>query len=200
MTTFEALHTEALPTEARPATTPELPVHLTHFVGRDQELAELTRLVPSARLLTLTGAGGSGKTRLARELALRCGGRFGRIGWVDLAPISDARLVAQEIARARCTSRIAPVRRRATSLIGAICEIARSLIVLDNCEHLVDACADARRGAAAQPARRLAILATSREALGVASETAWLVPPLGERPKRCSCSSNARRRRCRRSR
>jgi non-specific serine/threonine protein kinase len=175
MTTFEALHTEALPTEARPATAPELPVHLTHFVGRDQELDDLTRLIPSARLLTLTGAGGSGKTRLAREAALRVAGEFGRVGWVDLASISDADLVAQEIARALHV----PERTDASPrdvVIGAICEI-RTLLILDNCEHLVDACAELAE-ALLRACPRLAILATSREALGVSSETAWLVPPM----------------------
>lgn len=154
---------------------PELPVHLTHFVGRDQELDDLSRLVPSARLLTLTGAGGSGKTRLARETALRVAGEFGRVGWVDLASICDADLVAQEVAR----SLHLPERSDASPrdvVIGAICEI-RTLLILDNCEHLVDACAEMAE-ALLRACPRLTILATSREALGVPSETAWLVPPM----------------------
>jgi predicted ATPase/DNA-binding SARP family transcriptional activator len=154
---------------------PDLPVHLTHFVGRDQELEDLTRLLPSARLLTLTGAGGSGKTRLAREAALRVAGEFGRVGWVDLASICDADLVAQEIARALHV----PERTDATPrdvVIGAICEV-RTLLILDNCEHLVDACAEIAE-ALLRACPRLSILATSREALGVPSETAWLVPPM----------------------
>jgi predicted ATPase/DNA-binding SARP family transcriptional activator len=165
MTTIEALPVPAL----------ELPVHLTHFVGRDQELDDLTRLVPSARLLTLTGAGGSGKTRLARETALRVAGAFGRVGWVDLASICDADLVAQEVARALHL----PERTDASPrdvVIGAICEI-RTLLILDNCEHLVDACAEMAE-ALPRACPRLTILATSREALGVPSETAWLVPPM----------------------
>ena len=171
MTTFEALPLAAAPTPLAP----ELPVHLTHFVGRDQELDDLTRLVPSARLLTLTGAGGSGKTRLAREAALRVAGEFGRVGWVDLASICDADLVAQEIARALHL----PERTDASPrdvVIGAICEI-RTLLILDNCEHLVDACADIVE-ALLLACPRLSVLATSREALGVPSETAWLVPPM----------------------
>jgi len=68
---------------------PDLPVHLTGFIGRDPELVELKRLIQSTRMLTLTGAGGSGKTRLARELAVRSSMAFDRIGWVDLAPISN---------------------------------------------------------------------------------------------------------------
>ena len=75
-----------------------VPVHLTRFVGRGRELEDLAQLLMSSRLLTLTGAGGSGKTRLAEELALRCGSSFERVGWVDLTPIGDPRLVAQLIA------------------------------------------------------------------------------------------------------
>ena len=75
-----------------------VPVHLTRFVGRDRELDDLTRLVCSARLLTLTGAGGSGKTRLAEELALRCTSSFERVAWVDLVPLGDPELVAQLVA------------------------------------------------------------------------------------------------------
>jgi predicted ATPase/DNA-binding SARP family transcriptional activator len=154
---------------------PELPVHLTHFVGRDQELDDLTRLVPSARLLTLTGAGGSGKTRLAREAALRVAGEFGRVGWVDLASLCDADLVAQEIARALHLPERNDVSPRDV-VIGSICEI-RTLLILDNCEHLVDASAEIAE-ALLLACPRLTILATSREALGVPSETAWLVPPM----------------------
>src|SRR5689334_11272570 len=117
-----------------------VPVHLTRFVGRDRELEDLARLLLSARLLTLTGAGGSGKTRLAEELALRCGDNFERVGWVDLTPIGDASLVAQLIA----TSLQVPSRAGTTplqALVGSLCD-ARALIVLDNCEHLVDASAE----------------------------------------------------------
>src|SRR5687767_15053822 len=62
-----------------------LPVPLTHFVGRERELDDLARLLPTVRLLTLTGAGGSGKTRLAREVALHASSDFRRVAWVDLA-------------------------------------------------------------------------------------------------------------------
>ncbi|HKP15760.1 MAG TPA: BTAD domain-containing putative transcriptional regulator [Gemmatimonadaceae bacterium] len=152
-----------------------VPVHLTRFVGRERELEDLAGLVRSARLLTLTGAGGSGKTRLAEELAHRCGDSFDRVGWVDLAPIGDARLVAQLIA----TTLHVPSRAGTTplqALVGSLCD-ARALIILDNCEHLVDASAEIV-DALLRSCPRITILATSREALGVASETAWLVPPL----------------------
>ena len=152
-----------------------VPVHLTRFVGRGRELEDLAQLLLSSRLLTLTGAGGSGKTRLAEELALRCGDSFERVGWVDLTPISDARLVAQLIA----TTLHVPSRAGTTplqALIGSLCD-ARALIVIDNCEHIVDASAEIV-DALLRSCPRITILATSREALGVASETAWLVPPL----------------------
>ncbi|MBW8770922.1 MAG: hypothetical protein JF589_14295 [Gemmatimonadetes bacterium] len=152
-----------------------VPVHLTRFVGRGRELEDLAQLLLSARLLTLTGAGGSGKTRLAEELALRCGESFERVGWVDLTPIGDARLVAQLIANTlHVPSRagISPLQ----AIIGDLCD-SRALIVLDNCEHLVDASAEVV-DALLRTCPRITILATSREALGVASETAWLVPPL----------------------
>jgi predicted ATPase/DNA-binding SARP family transcriptional activator len=153
----------------------ELPVHLTRFVGRDRELDDLARLVGSTRLLTLTGAGGSGKTRLARETVLRVAGLFGRVGWVDLAPLADGELLAQQAAAALHVAERAGVSPREL-LIDTICE-ERTLLVLDNCEHLVDGCAELA-DALLRACPRLAIIATSREALGVASETAWLVPPL----------------------
>ena len=154
---------------------PELPVHLTQFVGRSQELDELSRLLPSARLLTLTGAGGSGKTRLAREAVLRVAGSYGRVAWADLARVAEPDAIAEEIA----TALHLPERNDASPrdvVIDAICEI-RTLLVLDNCEHLVDACAELAE-ALLRACPRLTILATSREALGVSSEVAWLVPPL----------------------
>ena len=153
----------------------ELPVHLTRFVGRDRELDDIVRLVGTTRLLTLTGAGGSGKTRLAREAALRASGSFGHVAWADLAPLSDPQLLPQAVAAALHVAE----RAGATPLellVGAVSG-ERLLLVLDNCEHLVDACAELAE-ALLRACPRLAILATSREALGVASETAWLVPPL----------------------
>jgi predicted ATPase/DNA-binding SARP family transcriptional activator len=153
----------------------DLPVQLTRFIGREAEMAELVRLLSTTRLLTLTGAGGSGKTRLAREVVVCAARDFTNIGWADLAPLTDAALVTEEIARSlRIPDRMGvPV---VDAVIGAIGN-EHVLIVLDNCEHVVDACAGVvellLRGCP-----NLRVLATSREALGVSSETAWLVPPL----------------------
>jgi non-specific serine/threonine protein kinase len=166
---------------AAPSTVPthsptaDLPVHLTRFIGRGHELSELARLIGATRLLTLTGAGGSGKTRLAREVAASESTRYSRIAWVDLAPIADPAIIAREVA----TTLHIPDRggRPAEALVATIGD-SPMLLVLDNCEHLVDAAAElAEQLLRACP--RLSILATSREALGIPSETAWLVPPLG---------------------
>ena len=153
----------------------ELPVHLTPFIGRDRELEALTRLVGSSRLVTLTGAGGSGKTRLAREAAERSAPAFRRVVWTDLTPLADSSLVAQQVADSlhayeRVTS--AP-RETIVRAVGA----DRVLLVLDNCEHLVDSCAELAEWLL-RACPSVSILATSREALGIGSETAWLVPPL----------------------
>ena len=153
----------------------DLPVHLTPFVGRDHELQDLTELLPSARLLTLTGAGGSGKTRLARELTYRVAPEFERVGWVDLAAIQDAELIPQLIAASLQLPERTDVTPR-ERIEAAICDL-RTLLVLDNCEHVVDACA-AMVESLLRECPRICILATSREALSVTSEISWLVPPL----------------------
>ena len=155
--------------------TADLPVHLTRFIGRGHELTELARLIGGTRLLTLTGAGGSGKTRLAREVAAAESARYARIAWVDLAPVADPAIIAREVA----TALHIPDRggRPAEALVATIAD-APMLLVLDNCEHLVDAAAELAESLL-RACPRLGILTTSREALGIPSETAWLVPPLG---------------------
>ena len=174
MTTTAPASPSTLTSQTTPAAT-ILPVHLTRFIGREHELSELGRLIGSTRLLTLTGAGGSGKTRLAREVAASETGKYSRIAWVDLAPIADPATIAREIA----TTLHIPDRggRPAEALMGTIGDSAM-LLVLDNCEHLVDAAAELVEQLLRR-CPRLSILTTSREALGIPSETAWLVPPLG---------------------
>jgi predicted ATPase/DNA-binding winged helix-turn-helix (wHTH) protein len=153
-----------------------LPVALTSFIGRDQEIAELSRLVASTRLLTLTGAGGCGKTRLALEMAATVLDRFPDGVWViDLAAISNPSLVTQTVAS------VLDVRELPNRPIGdALRDYVRSrqiLLVLDNCEHLITACAELAE-ALLGVALRLSILATSRERLGISAETIWRVPSL----------------------
>ena len=162
-------------------------LQLTSFVGRERELAELAALLGGARLVTLTGAGGSGKTRLAIEVAARTAGQTRDGAWlVDLAPVFDPQLVVKAVAR------VLGVRERPHSdLLGDVLERLREselLLVLDNCEHLVEACArlaeELLRGCP-----ELRLLATSREPLGVPGERVFRtgslpVPASGDAPTR----------------
>ena len=141
---------------------------LTSFVGRERELEDLATLLGSTRLVTLTGAGGSGKTRLAIEVAARTAGQTRDGAWlVDLAPVFDPQLVLKAVAR------VLGVRERPhSSLLGDILERLREselLLVLDNCEHLVDACARLAEDLL-RACPELRLLATSREPLGVPGE------------------------------
>ncbi|HEY4278808.1 MAG TPA: BTAD domain-containing putative transcriptional regulator [Conexibacter sp.] len=162
-----------------------LPRQLTSFVGRARELAVLDRLLDRARLLTLTGPGGCGKSRLGLELAARRAAESldGGTHAVDLAPISDPALVVEEAAAALGVTPRSE--RDPVELLGDQIGDARVLLILDNCEHLIDACASlADRLLRRSPNLRL--LATSREPLRVDGEVAWRVPPLSlpELPER----------------
>ena len=152
-----------------------VPIPLTPLLGRERELDETARLLETTRLLTITGAGGSGKTRLALELAHRLGDRFDGVYWVDLAPIAEPDLIGTQILDALCI-REAPARDDLTLIIDRLRDTP-ALLVLDNCEHLVHAAAVAAEGIL-RGSSRTSILATTREALGIAGEQAWLVPPL----------------------
>src|SRR6266704_3466167 len=165
-------------------TAPEAPVgapppaQLTSFIGRERETATLQELLQGTRLLTLTGAGGSGKTRLALEVASRLGGGAqypDGIAWVELAPLANPELVPQHVADALGVRRDG-IRAAADALLEALRDW-KALLVLDNCEHLVEACARLAE-ALLRGCPRLRILATSREALGIGGEQAWLVPAL----------------------
>ena len=151
---------------------PRPPVSLTSLVGRESEIRDLVALVAAQRLITLTGVGGSGKTRLAAELALRADWqRADSVVWVELGPCSDPQIVGQQVAAALSL-------RDATALVDALRE-RDLLLVLDNCEHLVEACAELASTLLAH-CPQLRILATSREPLGVAGERVWPVPPIAE--------------------
>jgi predicted ATPase/DNA-binding SARP family transcriptional activator len=151
------------------------PVELTQLVGRARELAEIVALLPSSRLVTLTGAGGSGKTRLAMELSARVREEGTSVAWAELASLDAPGQLPGRVLEAVGVRlpRSDPNPAEVARLLG---EEPR-LVVLDNCEHLVEACARFVDGLLrAHPA--LQVLATSREALGVRGERAWLVPPL----------------------
>ena len=153
-----------------------LPAPLTNFIGRDREVAELLQLVPAARVLTLTGAGGCGKTRLALEVAARALDRFPDGAWVvDLSALADPRLVTQAVASV-FDIREGPNRPILDALHGYL-RNRQILLVLDNCEHLITACAHFV-DALLRAADRVCILATSREGLGITGETVWRVPSL----------------------
>ena len=166
--------------EVEPATPPEekhnLPPPLTTFVGREMELAEVERLLGATRLLTLTGTGGVGKTRLALAAARRALVDFvDGVYFVDLSALSDPELVFAHVAATL------DVGEQGGSEVGELLlaqlRDAELLLVLDNCEHVRDACAELAH-ALLSGAPNLRVLATSREVLGVPGETDWQVPPL----------------------
>jgi predicted ATPase/DNA-binding CsgD family transcriptional regulator len=149
---------------------------MTSFVGRREALAAIQRLLATTRLLTLTGTGGVGKTRLALEAAFGLLDGFeDGVWWVDLAPLCEIGLVAGAVTQTFALPDD-PTRSKAATL-GHYLHDKNLLLVLDNCEHVVGECAElARQLLSACP--RLWILATSRETLGTGGEAVWLVPPL----------------------
>ena len=153
-----------------------LPIQSTSFIGREQAKAEVRRLLSPTRLLTLTGSGGAGKTRLALQVAAEALQLFPDGVWlVELAALSDPSLVPKAAASAL---RIAEQSGRPLSDTLADALQGKSLLlVLDNCEHLVGACAQLT-DALLRSCPHVKILATSREALGVTAETTWRVPSL----------------------
>jgi predicted ATPase/DNA-binding XRE family transcriptional regulator len=160
----------------RPAPHHNLPAPLTPFVGRAAELAEMRELLGAARLVTVTGAGWSGKTRLAQRVAAELVGAYPDGVWfVDLAPLADPALVPPAVASA-----LGVVEQPGQPLVTTLRRVLRDqclLLLLDNCEHLVEACAHLTEAMLTGcPAVR--ILATSREALGIAGEVSWGLPPL----------------------
>ena len=153
-----------------------LPAQLTSFVGRAGQITEITLSLVDDRLLTLTGAGGAGKTRLAIEVAGRMGNNFpDGIFYADLAPITHPDMVPLTVARALGLPD-QPGRSITETLLRSVRE-RRVLVVLDNCEHLLEASADLVNEVLAA-CSRVAILATSREPLLVSGEVNWQVPSL----------------------
>ena len=153
-----------------------LPMQLTRFIGRAHELTEINRLVDANRLVTLTGSGGVGKTRLALEAATALLEQFGDGVWlVELASLADSKLVLQSVARALgCPNLLlgAP-----TDALCAYLADKHALLLVDNCEHLIQACADLVE-TLLRSCAQLHVLATSREALNIPGEMAWRVPPM----------------------
>jgi predicted ATPase len=159
-----------------PALLNNLPAQPARFVGRERELSELRRLVQDSRLVTLTGAGGAGKTRLAIQLAAELLDGSGDGVWlVELAPVSDEDAVASTILGVlgmATRSGQSPLDTLVTGLASQ-----QALIVLDNCEHLIGACAKVA-DAILRYCSEIRLLATSREPLGIAGETIYRVPSM----------------------
>ncbi|WP_063774729.1 winged helix-turn-helix domain-containing protein [Kitasatospora azatica] len=155
-----------------------LPAAFTGFVGRQHEIAEIRRLLCTRRFVTLTGMGGVGKTRLALEVAAAARDAFPDGVWlVDLAPVSGPSAVTATASSALRVPDLGalPVLDR---LAGYLAE-RRALLMLDNCEHLLDACAELA-GTLLAAAPELRILATSRHTLDVRGEQVFALPPLPE--------------------
>ena len=164
------------PLRSLDAVTNNLPVQLTSFVGRDTQIDEVSTLVSERRLVTLIGAGGCGKTRFALAVAANVADEYtDGICWVDLAPLSDPSLVPAALAGVLGV-RESPVEPITDTVVGYLAT-RRALVGLDNCEHLIEACA-ALAARLMEGCAGVTVLATSRELLGVAGETTWAVPPL----------------------
>src|SRR5215210_3834333 len=162
----------------KPSSAPphNLPAARSSFVGREREREEVERELATTRLLTLTGVGGSGKTRLALEVARDLIEAYPDGVWlVALAPLSEDALVPKAVAEA-----LGVLERPAQPLTDTLAEVLRDrqlLLILDNCEHLIGAAAGLV-DKLLDSCPRVRILATSREALGVEGEIRWPVPSL----------------------
>jgi len=153
-----------------------LPVQLTSFIGREKETNELTTLVENNRLVTITGSGGCGKTRISLQIAKDYLDKFiDGVWFVDLSPLEDPELLPLEVANT-----LSITEEPGKPIVSTIKEHIREkhcLLLLDNCEHLVDATADlAQELLSSSP--EIKLLATSREALKVSGEVLWRVPSL----------------------
>jgi hypothetical protein len=153
-----------------------LPVQLTSFIGREKEIEEIKRSISTHRLVTLTGVGGTGKTRLSLQIAADMLDQFRDGVWfVELASVGDPDLVPQTI-----SSCLGIPERPGQTILQLLLDYLNTkklLLVLDNCEHLIAACADLVDTLLSK-APAIKIMATSREALGDSGEMIWHVPSL----------------------
>jgi predicted ATPase/DNA-binding SARP family transcriptional activator len=171
------LYRELLAPEPSSDSRGNLPHPLTSFVGRERERGEILRLLGRVRLLTLIGPGGCGKTRLAIETLAGIDPVPDGVWFVELAGLTDGGLVAQ--ATALAVGVPIPAQRSAQEALAAYLATRDTIVVLDNCEHVIDACARlAEDLLRAGPGVR--IVATSREPLHCEGEVAWRVPSLAE--------------------
>ena len=153
-----------------------LPRQLTSFIGREKEIAEVKRLLSRTCLLTLTGAGGAGKTRLALQVAADVAEQYPDGVWlVELAPLSDPALVP--VALAAAVGIRDQAGRGLPLVLSEYLQSRHVLLIVDNCEHLIEACAPLV-DTLVRSCPHIRVLATSQEALSIAGETAWRVPSL----------------------
>jgi non-specific serine/threonine protein kinase len=185
MAVWRAESTGAAPLR-RPPPTPSavprsnLPLPVTSFIGREPELAEVRQLLTNTRLLTLTGTGGCGKTRLAFQVATDLLPTYADgVRVVELGPLTDPSLVNPTVASA-LGIREEPAQSPLQTILAAL-ETPHILLVLDNCEHLIDSCAELA-GAILRACPNVRLIATSREPLGIGGEVAWRVPSLETPP------------------
>ena len=153
-----------------------LPAQMTSFIGRETEMAEIKQALSVHRLVTLTGSGGAGKSRLSLQVGMECLNQFPDGVWlVELAPVTDQALVPQTLLS---TFNLREDRHRsAQAVLVDFLRAKTLLLVLDNCEHLIEACAQIS-DSLLQACAKLRILASSREALGITGEYAYRVPSL----------------------
>ncbi len=172
----DGLRTEFPPLRALDASPGNLRPAVTSFIGREAAVAELQAAVKAHRLVTLTGVGGVGKTRLALEVAARSADEFPDGVWFfDLAAVADPAAVPDAVAAV--LGIIQQPGKNVANSVAAALEGRVRLLVLDNCEHVVDSVADLVKAILASSAT-VTILATSREGLGVSEEQLWRVPSL----------------------
>jgi predicted ATPase/class 3 adenylate cyclase len=153
-----------------------LPTQLTSFIGRENEIAEVKEELQGHRLVTLTGSGGTGKTRLSLQVAADLLDHFDHGVWfIELAPLTDPELIPQTIVSAIGISE--QQGKLPLEVLTEYLHDKQTLIVLDNCEHLISASAQVAN-TLLNAAPRLKVLASSREALGVRGEASYPVPPL----------------------
>jgi predicted ATPase/DNA-binding CsgD family transcriptional regulator len=164
------------------------PIQLTSFIGREREIADIQRLLFTSHLITLTGAGGSGKTRLAIQIANSVSESFADGAWlVDLVPLREPAFVPQLVAQV-FGLRPSPEQPLLETLLNFV-HSKQLLLILDNCEHLTEACAQLTQELLSQ-APELRVLATSREPLSITGETIYPISGLGWPADRADLEGN----------
>ena len=176
-TTLRGTGSERAPGHLRLGVPSNLPGELSTFVGRADDLERGAQLLGESRLVTFTGAGGCGKTRLARQVAASVAERFpGGVWWVELASLADGALVTERVAHTL------GLQTGETAAVADYFAGSTALLLLDNCEHIAEPVAEFTT-AVLQGADLIRVLATSRHPLGMEGETTWRVPSLAVPPQ-----------------